>query len=72
MVHTMSDSGIDEKLRKLPEPLRDEVLEYIEFLLERQARAKTGKLEMSWRGGLAEYRERYTSLELQRKALEWR
>ena len=26
---------------------------------------------MSWAGALKEYKEKYTSLELQKKALEW-
>lgn len=30
------------------------------------------KLKQNWAGGLSKYREQYTSLELQKKALEWR
>jgi hypothetical protein len=31
-----------------------------------------GKLKQNWAGALSDYREKYTSLELQKKALEWR
>jgi hypothetical protein len=30
------------------------------------------KLKQNWAGGLSDYREQYTSLEFQKKALEWR
>ncbi|HEY6231115.1 MAG TPA: hypothetical protein VIW64_07620 [Pyrinomonadaceae bacterium] len=30
------------------------------------------KLKQNWAGGLSDYRGQYTSLELQKKALEWR
>jgi RNA polymerase sigma factor (sigma-70 family) len=30
------------------------------------------KLKQNWAGGLGDYREQYTSLQLQKKALEWR
>jgi len=29
------------------------------------------RLKLDWAGGLREYRDKYTSLELQKKALEW-
>ena len=30
------------------------------------------KLRQDWAGGLRDYRDQYTALELQRKALDWR
>jgi hypothetical protein len=33
---------------------------------------KKGRLRLNWAGGLKDYAEQYTSLELQQKALEWR
>lgn len=42
------------------------------FLLETRARPKRRKLRLSWAGGLRQFRDQYTALDLQKKALEWR
>ena len=52
----------------LPE-LQQEVRDFVEFLLERK---RGRKLRQDWAGALRKYRDQYTSLELQKKALEWR
>ncbi|WP_297508128.1 DUF2281 domain-containing protein [Thermococcus sp.] len=62
---------IKDLFDKLPEDLKREVIDYIEFLLERRVPHKRGKLKLQWKGGLREFREKYTSLELQHKAMEW-
>ncbi len=58
-------------IEKLPPELSQEVSDFIEFLLKKRARSK-GKLRLDWAGGLREFRDQFTSLELQKKALEWR
>ncbi len=58
-------------IEKLPPELSQEVSDFIEFLLKKRARCK-GKLRLDWAGGLREFRDQFTSLELQKKALEWR
>ena len=35
-------------------------------------RPKSSTLRQDWAGGLSEFRDQYTSIELQKKALEWR
>ena len=57
-------------IEKLPPELSQEVSDFIEFLLKKRARSK-GKLRLDWAGGLREFRDQFTSLELQKKALEW-
>ena len=42
------------------------------FCLRKQNIRKKKKPKLNWIGGLREYRNKYTSLELQKKALEWR
>jgi len=42
------------------------------FCLRKQNIRKEKKPKLNWIGGLREYRDKYTSLELQKKALEWR
>ncbi len=69
----MKDQLIESKLEELPEDLKKEALDYIEFLLQKYGkRAKRGKFKFDWEGGLSELKEKYTSVELQHKALEWR
>jgi hypothetical protein len=64
--------GIEEKIKKLPPELHKDVENYVDFLLER-AKRKTGKkLKLDWAGGLKEYRDTYTSVELQHKISKWR
>jgi len=63
---------LKEMINKLPPELQKEVKDFVEFLLERQKRKYGRKLRQDWAGALRDYREQYTALELQKKALEWR
>ena len=61
------------KLNKLPEEAKRELMAYIDFLLERYSNKKTKSqktLNFNWEGGLKE--EKFSSVDLQHKALEWR
>jgi len=62
---------LKELIEQLPPDLQEEVRDFVEFLLERKVRKTKRKLRLDWAGGLKEYRNKYTSLELQRKVLEW-
>jgi hypothetical protein len=55
----------------LPSELRDGEVEIIVLPVERNKKKKT-KLSQNWAGALSDYRNQYTSLELKKKALEWR
>ncbi|NJD52555.1 MAG: DUF2281 domain-containing protein [Candidatus Methanoperedens sp.] len=71
----METQVITSKLDQLPEDLKEEVLDYIEFLLQKgtyQRRAKKNKFKFDWEGGLSDLKKKYTSVSLQHKALEWR
>jgi len=63
---------LKELIDQLPPELQQEVRDFAEFLLEKKAKKAGRKLRQDWAGALREYREQYTSLELQKKALEWR
>jgi len=54
----------------LPDDLKREVVEYIEFLIENRG-IRGRKPTLSWKGALKDIKEKYTSVELQHKALEW-
>jgi hypothetical protein len=61
----------EEIIKELPPDLQQEVLDFAEFLLNKTKPPKQKHLRMSWAGALRGYRDQYTSLELQKKALEW-
>ncbi len=63
---------IDDVFSKLPPGLQQEVLDFAHFLLEKRTRKSGRKLRQDWAGALSDYRDQYTSLELQKKSLEWR
>jgi len=59
-------------VEELPPDMRAEVRDFIEFLLAKRSRGEKRTLRQDWAGALRDYREQYTSLELQRQALAWR
>jgi len=63
--------SVEEKFRRLPPELQREVMDFIDFLLRKVKKKPGKKLRLDWAGGLKEYRDKFTSLELQKKALEW-
>jgi hypothetical protein len=63
---------LEEVVRQLPPDLRDEVRDFAEFLLTKRSRRAGRALSQEWAGALRAHREEYTSLELQRRALDWR
>ena len=63
---------LEEKIKSLPPELRKEVEDFVGNLLDRFNHRANVKLRQDWAGALKEYRGKYTSVELQKKALEWR
>ncbi len=62
---------IEKLINELSPNEKKMVEEFVNRLLERHK--KPGKkLRQDWAGALREFREKYTSIELQKKALEWR
>jgi len=59
-------------IKALPPELKKEVEDFARFLLEKRAKKRGKTLRQDWAGALREYRDQYTSLELQKKAMEWR
>ena len=67
---TIEDKELISLIESLPEDLKKEVKDFAEYLL---AKSKTKKrLSLNWKGRLSKYRKKFTSMELQKKALEWR
>jgi len=70
-VHTTAKS-LEELVQELPPDMVAEVRDFIEFLLSKRERRAGGALRQDWAGALRDYREQYTSVELQHRALDWR
>lgn len=63
---------LEELLKDLPQDSLAEVREFIESLLKKRNPKMSTTLSQNWAGALSNYRDQYTSLELQQKALGWR
>jgi hypothetical protein len=67
---------VEEKFNLLPENLKIQVVDFINFLLTKnkikKAKNPPAKFNFSWEGGLSELKNEYSSVELQHKAMEWR
>jgi Protein of unknown function (DUF2281) len=68
--------AIDKMVHELSPPAQAEVRDFIEFLLRKGEKRKPTKLKtklkQNWAGSLKQFKKKFTSLELQKKALEWR
>ena len=63
---------LQELVQDLPPEVRSEVRDFVEFLLTKREHRAKKVLHQAWAGALRDYREQYTSLELERQALVWR
>ena len=66
----MQEKELENKIRSLPPEIKKELLEYIERRLKEYKKKKG--LSFTWEGGLKEVKEKFSSVELQHKATEWR
>ena len=66
--------AIEAKIEQLPEALQQEVLDYIEFLLQKYQAISNEKrsFRFDWEGALSDVKDRFSSIELQHQSLEWR
>ena len=64
---------LEDIIKELPQDLRKELEDFAQFLWEKKFKQgfKRKKLSLTWVGGLKEYPDKFTSLDLQKKALEW-
>jgi hypothetical protein len=58
-------------INELPPEDRQEVEDFVEFLIQKKRSRKQDTLLMDWAGGLKEFKDKYSALGLQQKALEW-
>jgi hypothetical protein len=63
---------IERMIKELPPELVPQVEEFVASLLQRRAQKQGRRLRQDWAGALRDFRDQYTSQELQKKAVEWR
>ena len=64
-------TNIVEKFNQLPPDLQEKAIKFIDSLLAKKELRRKKKLKLDWVGGLNEYRDQYTALELQKEAVDW-
>ncbi|NQT27554.1 DUF2281 domain-containing protein [candidate division KSB1 bacterium] len=65
-------SQLKEIINELSPALQKEVEDFALFLNKKYKSNKKYYLKQGWAGSLKEYKNQYTALELQKKALQWR
>ena len=65
-------SKLEKLIQKLPPSSQKELTDFAEFLFEKGKQKQGRILRQDWAGALSDYSNQYTSLELQKKSLEWR
>ena len=58
----------EKKFEQLRPDQQIKIIIYMDLMLNKP---KKKKLDFSWEGALKEYKDKYTSVELQKKALDW-
>jgi hypothetical protein len=69
---SMSIMPLEELIKTLPPEAQVEVRDFVEFLAAKRVPKAGRPLRQDWAGALRDYRQQYTALELQRRALERR
>ncbi len=64
--------SLEEQLRELPPELRQEVSDFVQFLITRRRERAREKPTFGWAGALKDLGGQYTSVELQHRISEWR
>jgi len=69
----MNTRLIEQKFNVLPDHLKREVLDFIDFLMTKRKKEKiSGPLNFTWEGGLAVLKDDFNSVDLQHQSMEWR
>lgn len=70
----MDTKQINKRIKKIPPSLVPEVMDYIDFLINKYDTSSNEKksFTFSWEGGLSDLAYKYNSIKLQHKSIEWR
>ena len=69
----MKKEKIESKLNTLPPKIQKQVIDFIDFLSKKYSiNEKKRKFKFDWEDSLSDLGKKYTSVDLQHKASEWR
>ena len=69
----MEIEKIESKINNLTPKIQKQAIDFIDFLSNKYGpRGKEYKLKFDWEGSLSDLCKKYTSVDLQHKASEWR
>ena len=63
---------LEELIERMDPQDLQELRDFAEFLVVRQSSRGSRPINQSWAGALSHLKDQYTSLELQKMALQWR
>jgi galactose-1-phosphate uridylyltransferase len=63
--------SLEDIIKELPPDLKRELEDFAQFLWEKKRKKTKRKLKLTWAGALADLADKYTSVELQHKILDW-
>ena len=62
---------VEPVIRKMPPDLQRKALKYIELLAREKKEVQPASMTFTWAGCCADLKDRYTSVHLQKKILDW-
>jgi|KBSMisStaDraftv2_1062788.scaffolds.fasta_scaffold25583_7 hypothetical protein len=69
----MKESVLEDKIKQLTPEEKEQVIKFIDEILSKKSiDSSNRKLTFEWAGGLADLKDQYTSVELQKQINEWR
>jgi hypothetical protein len=67
----MNKDLLEEKIKQLTPEEQEQVLKFVDHTLNKNTKSDR-KLTFEWAGALAQLKDKYTSVELQKQINEWR
>jgi hypothetical protein len=68
----MNTSALLDRIKEMPPDIQQEIEDFADFILKKRNPVTESILRQEWAGALSDFKDRFSSLELQEKALEWR
>ena len=69
----MNTRLIENKFNVLPDDLKREVLDFIDFLMAKRSQEGVSRqFDFIWESGLTDFKDDFNSVDLQHQSMDWR
>ncbi len=69
----MNTHLLEQKFNVLPDHLKREVLDFIDFLMAKRSQERVSRqFDFTWEGGLTDFKDDFNSVDLQHQSMDWR